>query len=600
MPELIHKVLALLSPRERRQAYLLLGMILVMAFLDMVGVASIMPFMAVLANPQVIESNTYLNAVYTHLNFTDPQAFLFFLGVAVFAALLLSITFKALTTYASTRFTTMREYSIGRRLVSGYLHQPYAWFLDRHSADLGKTILSEVQQVIVGAIKPLMDLIAQGTVLIAMLILLLLVDPLLALMVGGVLGLAYGLIYRLARGYLGRIGAERLQANKERFETVTEAFGGIKDVKVGGLEQAYTRRFEKPAQRYANHQATATIIGAMPRYALEAIAFGGMLMVVLYLLDSDGGLENALPIIALYALAGYRMMPAIQLLYMAITKLRFASAALDNLHSDIMVLAPPVPRGKAQAGNAIAPLPFTREIRLNNIQYRYPKAAQPTLRNLSLAIPVRSTVGLVGSTGSGKTTTVDLILGLLESEQGTLEVDGTPIGPHNRRAWQKNIGYVPQHIYLADDTVAANIAFGLTPEQIDQAAVERAARIANLHRFVTDELPQGYATTVGERGVRLSGGQRQRIGIARALYHQPKVLILDEATSALDNLTEQAVMEAVHNLGGEITIVMIAHRLSTVRECNRIYLLEHGKLAGQGSYSELTATNARFRAMAGD
>jgi ABC-type multidrug transport system fused ATPase/permease subunit len=178
-------------------------------------------------------------------------------------------------------------------------------------------------------------------------------------------------------------------------------------------------------------------------------------------------------------------------------------------------------------------------------------------------------------------------------------VDGTPIGPHNRRAWQRNIGYVPQHIYLADDTVAANIAFGHTPEQIDQAAVERAARIANLHDFVTSELPEGYATTVGERGVRLSGGQRQRIGIARALYHNPKVLILDEATSSLDTLTEQAVMDAVHNLGGEITIVMIAHRLSTVRECDRIYLLEHGKLVGQGSYDELTATNARFRAMAG-
>jgi ATP-binding cassette, subfamily B, bacterial PglK len=336
MPDLIRKILALLSPAERRRAYLLLGMILIMAFLDMVGVASIMPFMAVLANPTVVETNPYLNAVYTRLNFTDPQAFLFFLGVVVFAALLVSIAFKALTTYANTRFTTMREYSIGRRLVSGYLHQPYAWFLNRHSADLGKTILSEVGQVVGGAIKPMMDLIAHGTVLVALLILLLLVDPLLALAVGGVLGLAYGLIYRFARGYLGRIGAERLQANQERFETLAEAFGGIKDVKVGGLEQAYTRRFERPAQRYARHQATAALIGALPRYLLEAIAFGGMLLVVLYLLGSDGGVQKALPIIAVYALAGYRMMPAIQLLYAAITRLRFAGTALDNLHSDIL------------------------------------------------------------------------------------------------------------------------------------------------------------------------------------------------------------------------------------------------------------------------
>jgi ABC-type bacteriocin/lantibiotic exporter with double-glycine peptidase domain len=330
-------------------------MILVMAFLDMVGVASIMPFMAVLASPGVIETNPYLNALYTRLNFTDPQAFLFLLGVVVFAALLVSIALKALTTYASTRFTTMREYSIGRRLVSGYLHQPYAWFLNRHSADLGKTILSEVEHVVEKAIKPMMDLIAYGAVLVGLLILLLLVDPLLAFTVGVVLGLAYGLIYRFASGYLGRIGHERRQANKERFESVNEAFGGIKDVKVGGLEQAYARRFEKPAQRYARHQATAAIIGLMPRYALETIAFGGMLLVVLYLLGADGGLQKALPIMALYALAGYRMMPAIQLLYAALTRLRFAGAALDNLHSDIMTLAPPAPRGKAQAANGPPP-----------------------------------------------------------------------------------------------------------------------------------------------------------------------------------------------------------------------------------------------------
>jgi len=204
----------------------------------------------------------------------------------------------------------------------------------------------------------------------------------------------------------------------------------------------------------------------------------------------------------------------------------------------------------------------------------------------------------VGATGSGKTTTVDLILGLLEAQVGVLEVDGQAITEHNRRAWQRAIGYVPQQIYLADDTVAANIAFGLQEKDIDQAAVERAAKIANLHEFVANELPQQYQTTVGERGVRLSGGQRQRIGIARALYHNPQVLILDEATSALDNLTEQAVMEAVHNLGHEITIILIAHRLSTVKACDTVYLLEKGELKAQGTFDELTQANERFRAMA--
>jgi len=312
---------------------------------------------------------------------------------------------------------------------------------------------------------------------------------------------------------------------------------------------------------------------------------------MLYLMAQSGSFASALPIIALYAFAGYRLMPALQQIYGALTSLRFAGPALDALHQDLMSLQPAGPNTQQPA------MPLTQAITLNNIVYRYPNAATPTLKSISLSIPAKSTVGLVGTTGSGKTTTVDLILGLLDAQEGTLAIDGQPITDHNKRAWQRAIGYVPQQIYLADDSVAANIAFGIEPEQIDLAAVERAAKIANLHEFVISDLPQGYATTVGERGVRLSGGQRQRIGIARALYHNPQVLILDEATSALDNLTEQAVMEAVHNLGHEITIILIAHRLSTVRECDQIFLLEKGELKGSGIYDELTASSQQFKAM---
>ncbi|EWG99105.1 hypothetical protein Q427_26930 [Halomonas sp. BC04] len=240
---------------------------------------------------------------------------------------------------------------------------------------------------------------------------------------------------------------------------------------------------------------------------------------------------------------------------------------------------------------------LSRGIRLEDITYRYPQAERPALDQLSLEIPARTTVGLVGSTGSGKTTTVDIILGLLTSQHGQLVVDGTPITADNVRAWQRAIGYVPQHIYLADDTVAANIAFGLPADKIDMQAVERAARIANLHDFVVNDMDHGYDTQVGERGVRLSGGQRQRIGIARALYRDPEVLVLDEATSALDNITEQAVMEAVHNLGHRKTIILIAHRLSTVEACDRIFLLKHGRLDGTGRYDELLADNANFQSM---
>jgi ATP-binding cassette, subfamily B, bacterial PglK len=588
----IKKLLDLLTPHEQKRAGILLCMILVMALLDMVGVVSIMPFMAVLVNPDLIQTNLLLNIAYTSLGFTNPQQFLFAMGILVFVLLVVSLAFKALTSYAQLRYILMREYSIGKRLVEGYLHQPYSWFLSRHSADLGRTILSEVNQVIGNGFMPMMNLITQGAVATALITLLILIDPQLAIIVGLTLTTAYALVFKAAHSFLLRIGSERIKANEGRFTAVSEAFGASKEVKVGGLEQAYIKRFAGPALAYARHQASAQVIGQLPRFALESIAFGGMLLIVLYLMAQSGSFTSSLPIIVLYTFAGYRLMPALQQIYSAVTQIRYAGPALDALRADLISLQPEYLNPSQDT------ISLKQAITLNQVQYRYPNAPQPALKNLSLSISAKSTVGLVGATGSGKTTTVDLILGLLKAQEGTLEVDGQAITEHNRRAWQRAIGYVPQQIYLSDDTVAANIAFGLDANDIDQQALERAAKIANLHDFVVNELPKRYQTTVGERGVRLSGGQRQRIGIARALYHNPQVLILDEATSALDNLTEQAVMEAVHNLGHEITIILIAHRLSTVKACDTILLLDKGDLKAQGTFDELIHLNKHFRAMA--
>lgn len=592
----LKQILDLLSPQERRRALLLLMLILIMAFVDMVGVVSIMPFMSVLSNPDVVHTNPYLQTVYETLGFTEVQPFLFFLGVAVFMLLVVSIAFKAFTTWALLRFTHMREYTIGRRLVEGYLHQPYEWFLGRHSADLGKSVLSEVAQVTNGSIIPLMQLITKGTVSFVLLALLVAVEPLLALYVGMGLSIAYGGIFVLVRKRLSRLGTERVESNKKRFHVLTEAFGGIKDVKVSGLEQTFISRYDLPAKQYAKTQASAKIIKGLPRFAIEAIAFGGMILVLLYLMRHGGGMQEALPVAALYALAGYRLMPALQEVYASLSSLRFSGSALQNLHRDLVQLPPLTQHASPNESGSL--LGLTSHIVLRSATYQYPTASRPALNALSLNVRARTTVGLVGATGSGKTTAVDVILGLLLPGQGELVVDGQVITDANRRAWQRTIGYVPQHIFLTDDTLAANIAFGVPKDRINWAALEQAARIANMHDFVTQELPQGYDTLVGERGVRLSGGQRQRIGIARALYHQPQVLILDEATSALDNLTEQAVMEAVHNLSHEITIILIAHRLSTVRQCDQIYLLEKGQIAAQGSYEELVAGNVQFRLMA--
>jgi len=592
MIESVKKIIDLLSPHERRRALLLIVMIIVMALLDVVGVASIMPFMVVLANPQMIKTNTILATAYNTLGFTDAQTFLVFLGIAVFVLLVFSITLKAFGTYAQLRFSYMRIYSISRRIIKGYMCQPYVWFLNRNSADLGKTILTEVSEVITGAMIPLIQLIAQGSTVCAMLTLIVLVEPSITLVAASVLGITYLIVFKALSGYLARIGAERVAATRKLWETLSEAFGGIKEIKVGGLEEVYVKRLDKSLLLTVTRKTAAQIAPQIPRFILEAIVFGGMLLLILYLIVSKGGFAKAMPILSLYAFAAYRLIPSLQAVFGYLTQLRFSGSALDLLHRDIASLTPCQP-----VIFDSEPLRFEHSISLDNVVFTYPKASKPSLNGLRLNVPVHSTIGFVGATGSGKTTTVDLILCLLEPCGGSLKVDGVIIDANNRSQWQRTIGYVPQQIYLADDSVAANIAFGLDQDQIDLSAVERAARIANLHDFVINELPEGYATKVGERGVRISGGQRQRIGIARALYHNPKVLILDEATSALDNLTELAVMDAVHNLRKEITIILIAHRLSTVRECDKIYLMERGCVVAHGSYDELVRDNNIFRAM---
>ena len=591
--QILKTLLVLMTPPERKQAAVLLNLILLMAILDMLGVASILPFIAVLTTPELVQTNAVLNSAFTmshNIGIQTSEQFLFALGLLVFVMLLISLVFKALINYVQTRFALMREYSIGKRLVEGYLYQPYSWFLNRHSADLGKNILGEVDTVVNEVVIPLLNLIAQSAVALVLLILLIIVDPMLALILSMVLGLSYACIFAIMSGWLKRLGQARIVANKERFTAVSEAFGADKEVKVGGLEQSFIQRFAKPSEIFAKNQATARVIAQLPRFALEAIAFGGILLFILYLMAKSSSFVSALPIIALYTFAGYRLIPALQHIYGAITLLRFAGPALVSLHQEMINLQAFEPEH-----DKLSVMPLTKAITLNQVIYRYPGSPQPTLKNVNLTIPVHSTVGFVGASGSGKTTTVDMILGLLEPQEGTLNIDGQPITTANRRRWQRAIGYVPQHIYLADDSVVANIAFGVNAKEIDQEAVERAAKIANLHEFVSCELPQGYATTVGERGVRLSGGQRQRIGIARALYHKPQVLILDEATSALDNLTEQAVMEAVNNLGHHITIILIAHRLSTVRQCDQIYLLERGEVIANGTFEELMQVSEQLR-----
>jgi ABC-type multidrug transport system fused ATPase/permease subunit len=598
MLDAYRKIFDLLTERERKRFYVLIVMVLVMGVFEAVGLASILPFLAVLSDPQMIETNRYLALAYERLGFDTHRGFLIAIGCAVFFVVVAGLVFKSATIFLLIRFSTRRAYSLSSRLLHGYLNQPYTFFLNRHSADLGKSVLSEVDRVVSGALVPAAKLLAQSVVVVSLVVVLIVAQPVVAPAVALVLGGSYALIFYATRSYLTRIGEERVVANRDRYKIAQEAMGGIKDVKVSALEGAYAGRFRRPAERHADCQASSQIIKEVPRYVLEAIAFGGMLLMVLVLLSmGEGGLSEILPTLGLFAFAGSRLFPALQQVYRDMSALRFGIPALDAIHDDLTKVHRGRDRSLDGAGPA-APLHLSDRLELRHVDFTYPEAERTAVRDLDLTIRANTTVGLVGGTGAGKTTVVDLILGLLQPVRGELLVDGKTVTADNLRAWQASIGYVPQQIFLSDDTVSANIAFGVRPDRVDQDAVERAARIAELHDFVVSEMPQGYDTYLGERGVRLSGGQRQRIGIARALYRDPDVLILDEATSALDNLTEKAVMAAVHNLGRRKTVILIAHRLTTVESCDRIFMLEKGRLAACGTYDELLQASAEFRSLA--
>lgn len=588
------KLFALLNERERKLAIVLALLAMLMGLLDVLGVASVLPFLAVVSDPGLIRENAWLSTVHDWLGNPSTNTFLIMLGFGAFLFVFFAALFRAGTFYALTYFVRMRVPSLSMRLMESYLSQPYIWFLQRHTSDLGKSILSEVAQVVNGPLQAGVNLVAHVLMMGFLVLFLLILQPMAALGAAALFGGAYGLIYQLAKRPLARMGEERIHANKEKFQIMQEAMGGIKNVKLMNLERSYMDRFHAPAHRQARNQAAQSVISELPRHLLEVIAFGGMILFVLWLLITQGGMvSDIVPILGVYAFAAARMFPTIQKLFSSISTIRFGQAALDALHEDL--------RGAGQRdlsrGADLAPMRLRDKLDLENVSFSFPEADAPALERLSLSIPANSSVGIVGATGAGKTTAVDLILGLLPAGSGELRIDGQAVDEHNVRAWQKSVGYVPQDIFLIDDTVAANIAFGVPPEEVDQAAVERAARAAALHDFVTDQLPRGYDTMVGERGTRLSGGQRQRIGIARALYNEPDLLVFDEATSALDTLTERAVIDAVRGLGGTKTIIMIAHRLSTVRHCDQIFMLERGRVAASGTYDALVAQHAGFRAL---
>lgn len=597
-PTIVRKLRDIFSRSDQVNFLGLLVLLGLMALLETAGIASIMPFMLIVTNPGAIHENQWLSQIYHFFSFQTETSFLVFIGHCVLGLLLINNAGKALLAWLTLRYQNRLVYQLSRRLLSMYMARPYSFFLGRNTSKLGSLLLGEATHVVSGVVGPAMDIAANGLVGIAIIALLVIVDPTVALAIVLVLGCAYSIIFILIRKKLERLGEQQVENNYGKFKSAAEALGGIKDLKVLGREVAFLDTFKLYAKRHAGNNVLVGVISQLPRYILEIVAFGGILLVVLHLINQGEQTTGMVPLLALYAFAGYRLLPATQALFAAATNLRFSIATLDVVHAELVDVTdtPSRPEDHLRQIATTQPLPFQSELELKGVSFQYKGAPDKALQNLSLKIPNQSSIGLVGPTGCGKTTTVDLILGLLSPDAGQLLVDGTPVTDENRSSWQRIVGYVPQQIFLTDDTVAANIAFGIPKDQIDMEAVRRAAAIASLSEFIENELPNGYETQIGERGVRLSGGQRQRIGIARAMYRDPAIVVMDEATSALDGVTEEYVMDAVHRLSGRKTVVLIAHRLTTVRECDVIYQLDHGSVVASGTYQEMMEGSAWFRA----
>ncbi|WP_417436174.1 ABC transporter ATP-binding protein [Idiomarina abyssalis] len=551
--------------------------------------------MALVGDISLLEGDGKLAQLYTLSGFENPRDFLFWLGIAVLIALSGAAAVSMYTTWRLSLYAAQVGAEISTRLYKHYMQQPWLFHASGSSSQLTNRIAQEAGRVTNAVIQPLMQMNAKAVLALVMATAIFIFNPLVALAGLLMFGLAYIVLYKTVRKQLSKNGLAISEANQQRFKLMNEGFGGIKDSLLLGRQAEFNQRFEKSSHKLGRAQGVTRGLSQVPRYAMELIAFGAVIFLVLYLLSAyDGNLGNILPVLSVYALAGFKLLPAFQQMYTSLAQVKGNISSFDSIKADLAASQKIEDMQPASEAGKLSPKRF---IKLDNISFNYPGKEDNALSELTLDIPVNQVIGLVGASGSGKSTAIDVLLGLIEPQSGSLVVDGEEIKGSRKRAWQNNVGFVPQAIFLADSSIRENIAFGKPPEEIDENRVTRAAQMAHLDELL-ERLPEGLDTRVGERGIQLSGGQRQRIGIARALYDDAEVLVLDEATSALDGITEKLVMDAIHDFSGKKTIIMIAHRLTTVKQCDSIYILENGSVLDKGHYDDLVSRNKTFQKMA--
>lgn len=573
------KIYNLLIPSEHRRAWILLALMMVGMLLETLGIGLIIPVITLMMQGDIVNSYPALIPVFNFLGQPSQTELITLVMLGLVGVYLVKNLFLAFLSWRQVHFTFDIQANLSRRLFTIYLRQPYTFHLQRNSAELIRNVTSEVG-IFTGVVTSVLLLVTEIMVLIGIALLLLFVEPLGAVIVAVVLGGAAWVFHRITRERISSWGTERQFHDGLRIQHLQQGLGGAKDVKLLGRESDFLAQYHLHNKKSARVWKLQSTLQNFPRLIFELLAVTGLAILVLTMLGQGRDMASIIPTLGLFAAAAFRLMPSVNRVLSAVQSLRYSLPVVNTLYKEINLFTPESVSDKTGHHKT-----FNNNLRLAELKYQYPGAALLALDGISINIQKGEMVGLIGASGSGKSTLIDVILGLLTPSAGLVEVDGQDIQLALRQ-WQDQIGYVPQSIYLTDDTLRRNIAFGLPNEQINEIAIMQAVHAAQLDEFVSS-LPDGIETMVGERGIRLSGGQRQRIGIARALYHEPDVLVLDEATSALDTATESGVMQAVMALHGKKTIIIVAHRLSTVEHCDRLYRLDQGRVVEEGVPAEI-------------
>ena len=572
---MLKKISYVLDRRQKRNLVLLLVIILLGAFVELLGVSAIMPVTSVALDPGSIETKWYLRMIRDVMGFTDAKQMIIFLASAVIVIYIVKNIYITMMNDLQYRFIFNNQKRLAVKMMDCYMHQDYLFHVSKNVAELNRNVTNDVNGFFTVVLNAL-QFLAEFSVCIVLFIYLLMEDVVTTLVLVGLI-FVFGIFFVMVfKKVLVQKGEQNRELNVQTTKWILQSFSGIKEIKVANSESFFIHNYDKNYSQFAVLQRQQSMLKFIPRPIMEAVCICGLLLAVIIKMQfSSADIKSLVPILTAFVVAAIRMLPSFNRITGNFGSMMFDKPAIDSVYHDLLEIEQLMAQ-RQTTEKADCKITLQEQLAMENISFRYPESEKWILKDAALTIRKNCSVALIGASGAGKTTAVDLMLGLLEPQGGCVKVDGTDIRTH-MTSWHQSIGYIPQTIYLMDDTIRANIAFGVQEEDIDEAMLAQAIREAQLDTFVAS-LPEGADTVIGDRGVKLSGGQRQRIGIARALYRDPQVLILDEATSALDNETEREVMEAIDGLHGQRTMVVIAHRLTTIKNCDEIYEVADGSI----------------------